>query len=272
MVSARIPTLRWIAIVLVVLVTIAPYVLTIVSSLKPHAIMFSDKPIWVFKPTLTHYSTIMIQKGYYRYIFNSLITAVSTLALSLLIGIPAAYAFSRFRFWGSSQIRLIILFTCMAPPIGIAFPLYFLFQKWGLLGTRLALVIAHTGLNVGLVVTVMESFFNGISRELDESAMLDGAGTLTTLTRIILPVAKPGLVAVSILLFVFSWNEFLAALILSRGATRTLPVSIPPLMTPMGTLWGQVTALAVTSTIPIVIFTFFISKHLIRGLTFGALK
>jgi len=270
--NKRLSLPRGFGILLILAIFIVPYVTVLITSLKPMEAIFATKPVWMFRPVLEYYFDILIQKGYYRFIINSFVTAIGTLFLSFAIGIPVAYAFSRFRFFGLRKFKLFILLTCMAPPLGIAFPLYFVFARIGLVGTHIGLIIAHTGINLGLVVLVVESFMSGIPKEMDEAAMIEGAGALTMLVKIILPLAKPGLVATGVLVFIFSLNEFLASLFLTHVGNSTLPIVIPALITHTGTLWGQVTALCIVSTIPVIVLAIFIFKHLIRGLTFGALK
>ena len=165
-----------------------------------------------------------------------------------------------------------ILATRLGPPIAFALPMYFLFSKLGLLNTHLGVSIAHAAFNLVLVVWMMKTFFDEIPIELEEAANLDGCTAAQVFRRISLPLAVPGLVTVAIFVFIFSWNEMLFAMILSAGDSNTLPVMIPSLIQHTGTLRGEVAAAAIVQTIPVIIFTFIAQRHLLRGLTFGAVK
>ena len=160
----------------------------------------------------------------------------------------------------------------MAPPISIAVPLFLFFTTVGLIDTLYAVIIAHTSFNLSLVVWMMRGFFAEIPREIDEAAQMDGRSRLGTFFGVIVPLAAPGLAATAVLCFILSWNEFLYAFLLVAFEGRPLTVGIPGLVTPHGTLWGQVAAVAVVATLPIVLFSFLVQKHLVRGLTFGAVK
>jgi multiple sugar transport system permease protein len=150
--------------------------------------------------------------------------------------------------------------------------MFLLFTALGITDTPLAVILAHSTFNLSLVVWVMRGFFAEIPREIDEAGMMDGLTRAGTFVRLLIPLAAPGLAATAILCFVLSWNEFLYAFVLVAFEGRTLTVGIPGLVTPHGTLWGQVAAVAVVATLPIVVFTFLVQKHLVRGLTFGAIK
>ncbi len=160
----------------------------------------------------------------------------------------------------------------MAPPISVVVPMFLLFTMLGITDTPLAVILAHSTFNLSLVVWVMRGFFAEIPKEIDEAGMMDGLTRAGTFLRLLVPLAAPGLAATAILCFILSWNEFLYAFVLVAFEGRTLTVGIPGLVTPHGTLWGQVAAVAVVATLPIVVFTFLVQKHLVRGLTFGAIK
>jgi multiple sugar transport system permease protein len=150
--------------------------------------------------------------------------------------------------------------------------MFLLFTMLGITDTPLAVILAHSTFNLSLVVWVMRGFFAEIPREIDEAGMMDGLTRAGTFVRLLLPLAAPGLAATAILCFILSWNEFLYAFVLVAFEGRTLTVGIPGLVTPHGTLWGQVAAVAVVATLPIIVFTFLVQRHLVRGLTFGAIK
>ncbi|MDY0042799.1 MAG: carbohydrate ABC transporter permease, partial [Desulforhabdus sp.] len=150
--------------------------------------------------------------------------------------------------------------------------MFLLFGKLGLLDSLYAVILAHSSFNLSLVVWMMRSFFEEIPPEVDEAAQMDGNTRAGTFVRILLPMAAPGIAAATVLCFILSWNELLYAMILTAFESRTLTVGIPGLVTPHGTLWGQVAAVAIAATLPIVFFAFLVQKHLVRGLTFTAVK
>jgi multiple sugar transport system permease protein len=160
----------------------------------------------------------------------------------------------------------------MAPGFVEIIPLYLIFKNIGLLGSPIALVFAHVYVNLAFVIWLMKGFFDEITVDLDERAMIDGASRIRAFFQLILPLTLPGLVTTAIFVLIFSWNEFLFALILTGGLSRTLPVAIPGLVTPAGTYWGEVMAVATVITVPILIFATAVRKYLVRGLTFGAVK
>jgi len=262
----------YIGIIAITLVVLAPCLWMILTSLKTMKMLHTFPPVVVFKPTLENYLSFFIEKGYWKYLANSIIIALSATFLTVSIGTPCAYAFSRFKMKGGNQLFFAILTTRMAPPIAVALPMYIMFSKFALIDTHIAVILAHTTFNLVLVVWVMKGFFDEIPREIDESALIDGCTDFQAYRRVVVPLAAPGLVAVSVFTFIFSWNELLFALILSGERSRTLPVLIPTLTPHTGTIWGEVAAVATVETIPVLIFTFLVQKHLVRGLSFGAVK
>jgi multiple sugar transport system permease protein len=253
-------------------IALTPYLWMLLTSFKGRLDILSAEPRWIFMPTLANYPEVFLDKNYLPLVLNSLLISLSSTALSLLVGAPAAYVFARTDFPGKEDLFFFFLTTRMAPPISIAVPLFLFFTLLGLTDTIYAVVIAHTSFNLSLVVWMMRGFFAEIPREIDEAAMMDGRSKLGAFLRMIVPLAAPGVAATAVLCFILSWNEFLYAFILVAFEGRPLTVGIPGLVTPHGTLWGQVAAVAVVATLPILIFTFLVQKHLVRGLTFGAVK
>jgi multiple sugar transport system permease protein len=259
-------------VIAVLVIALAPYIWIVLTSFKTRVDALADTPIWIFTPTFDHYPKVFIDKGYLPLAWNSAIVALSTTALSLVVGAPAAYVFARHRFAGQEDLFFFFLTTRMAPPIAIVVPMFLLFTELGITDKLIAVIIAHTSFNLSLVVWMMRGFFADIPREVDEAAQLDGLSRAGTFLRVLVPMAAPGLAASAILCFILSWNEFLYAFILVAFEGRTLTVGIPGLITPHGTLWGQVAAVAVIATLPIIAFTVLVQRHLVRGLTFGAVK
>jgi multiple sugar transport system permease protein len=260
------------AVAVILVIFLLPYVWILLTSFKTRLDALSAVPTWLFAPTLQHYPEIFIEKQYLPLVWNSMLVAVASTLLSLAAGTPAAYVFARYDFPGKEDLFFFFLTTRMAPPISIVVPMFLLFSAIGLTDRPIAVILAHTTFNVSLVVWMMRGFFAEIPREIDEAAMMDGHTKFGTFIRVLVPLAAPGLAATAVLCFILSWNEFLYAFILVSFEGRTLTVGIPGLVTPHGTLWGQVAAVAVVATLPILLFTFMVQKHLVRGLTFGAVK
>ena len=262
----------WEVLLVAVVVALTPYVWMVLASFKNRVDLLSSVPKWSFAPTLANYPAVFIDKEYWPLAINSVLISVSSTVLCIVIGAPAAYGFARSDFPGKEDLFFFFLTTRMAPPISIAVPLFLFFTSLGLIDTIYAVVIAHTSFNLSLVVWMMRGFFAEIPREIDEAAMMDGRSRLGAFFFVVAPLAAPGIGATAVLCFILSWNEFLYAFILVAFDGRPLTVGIPGLVTPHGTLWGQVAAVAIVATLPIVLFTFLVQKQLVRGLTFGAVK
>ncbi|MER8513995.1 carbohydrate ABC transporter permease [Mesorhizobium sp. M1060] len=262
----------WAVLLVAVVVALTPYVWMVLASFKNRVDLLSSVPKWIFSPTLANYPAVFIDKEYWPLAINSVLISVSSTVLCIVIGAPAAYGFARSNFPGKEDLFFFFLTTRMAPPISIAVPLFLFFTSLGLIDTIYAVVIAHTSFNLSLVVWMMRGFFAEIPREIDEAAMMDGRSRLGAFFLVVAPLAAPGIGATAVLCFILSWNEFLYAFILVAFDGRPLTVGIPGLVTPHGTLWGQVAAVAIVATLPIVLFTFLVQKQLVRGLTFGAVK
>lgn len=262
----------WAVLLVAMVVALTPYIWMVLASFKNRVDLLSSVPKWSFAPTLANYPAVFIDKEYWPLAINSVLISVSSTVLCIVIGAPAAYGFARSDFPGKEDLFFFFLTTRMAPPISIAVPLFLFFTSLGLIDTIYAVVIAHTSFNLSLVVWMMRGFFAEIPREIDEAAMMDGRSRLGAFFFVVAPLAAPGIGATAVLCFILSWNEFLYAFILVAFDGRPLTVGIPGLVTPHGTLWGQVAAVAIVATLPIVLFTFLVQKQLVRGLTFGAVK
>jgi multiple sugar transport system permease protein len=260
------------AVAVVLVVALSPYVWLFLTSFKTRLDALSSTPVWLFTPTFEHYLEVFLDKDYLPLVWNSVLVATVTTVLSLLVGVPAAYVFARHDFAGKEDLFFFFLTTRMAPPVSVVLPMFLLFTMVGITDTPLAVILAHSTFNLSLVVWVMRGFFVDIPREIDEAALMDGLGRLGTFARVLVPLAAPGLAATAVLCFILSWNEFLYAFVLVAFESRTITVGIPGLITPHGTLWGQVAAVGIVATLPIIVFTFLVQRHLVRGLTFGAVK
>jgi len=203
---------------------------------------------------------------------DSIIVAVCSTALAIIIATLAAYALSRMRFRGQHHFVFWILSTRMMPPVAVAIPLFFIYKDFGLLDTYSGVILVHALMNMPLAVLLLKSFFDDIPKEIDEAALIDGASRFTIFRRIVLPMATGGIAATAVLCFIFSWTEFLFVLTLTQTGLKTVPVVSSTFVTSTGTAWGNMAALGTAAILPAFIFILLVQKNLVRGLTLGSLK
>lgn len=252
--------------------SLVPFLWLVMTAFKDRTDILSAIPRLIFTPTFSNFYEAFVVGEFDTYLKNSLMVATGSVSLCLIIGLPAAYAFSRFRVFGEKHLFFYVLSTRMAPGIALVLPLYMFFQSLGLLGTVWGVMIAHTAFNLALVIYLMRNFFEDIPKDLDEAALTEGATEWQIFWLIILPLARPGIVVTVVIAFLFSWNEFLFALMIGGSGASTLPAGFPGLVTPLGTYWGQLAAVSVVVSIPVLMMVWFIQRGLTRGLTFGAVK
>jgi len=262
----------FVAIAIMVLAEFGPFVWVVLTSFKDKSEIFRLPPRLIFSPTLDNYISSFVEGPFGRYLVNSLIVDAIAVALAVIVGTFAAYAFSRFNIFGKKHIFFYILTTRMCPPIVIALPLFLMYSRLGLRDTRFGLIMIHTVVSLALVIWLLKGFFDEVPVEIDQAAMLDGYGEWGIFWKFVLPPTLPGVIVSAVFAAIFSWNEFLFALILTQSQAATLPVGIPQLVTSRGVVWGQIAAVATVMAIPIFIFTVVFQRYLVRGLTFGAVK
>jgi len=203
---------------------------------------------------------------------NSLVVGFGSTFLAVLLGTLAAYAFSRFRIPLADDLLFFILSTRMMPPIAVAIPIYLMYRQLGLTDTWLGLILLYTAVNVSLSVWLLKGFIDEIPREYEEAALVDGYTRLQAFRRVVLPQAVTGIAATSIFCLIFSWNEYAFALLLTSGNAQTMPPFIPFIIGEGGQDWPAVAAATTLFLMPIVVFTVLLRKHLLRGITFGAVR
>jgi multiple sugar transport system permease protein len=280
--------------VLVVGIWMFPLFWWALTSIKPISAIFNkDRVVFFdFIPTLDNYRVVLLGKsraelaiesgstfgvgGASTYdsrqsILDTAIIAVGSTALTVAIGMLAAYALSRITFAGRQGYLNWILSQRFMPPIAIIVPLVFMFHYAGLRDSRMGLILVHTLMNLPIAVLLLKSFLDDVPKEMDEAAMIDGATRWQTFVRIVLPMVKGGIAATAVLCFVFSWTEFLLSLFLTTSI-RTLPVKISTFVTSTGSEWGFISALGTSGILPSFIFILLVQKQLVRGLTLGSLK
>jgi multiple sugar transport system permease protein len=264
------------------------------SSIKPYSAIFNkDGPVYFdFTPTADNYKVTLL--GYSRVelvldsggtygaggassydsrqtIVDSVVIAVGSTFLCIVLATLAAYAISRMQFRGKQDYLFWVLSQRFMPPIAVVVPFLFMFRDWGLRDTHLGLILAHTLINIPIAVLLLKSFFDDVPKDVDEAAMIDGATRWQVFSKVVMPMVRGGIAATAVLCFIFSWTEFLLSLFLTTSI-RTLPVKITTFVTSTGTEWGFITALGTSAIVPSFIFILLVQRHLVRGLTLGSLK
>ena len=204
--------------------------------------------------------------------FNSVIIGFGSTFLSILLGTFAAYAFSRFRVPLRDDLMFFILSTRMMPPIAVAIPIFLMFRSLGLSDTHLGLILLYTAVNISLAVWLLKGFIDEIPREYEEAALIDGYSRFQAFYKVVLPQATTGIASTAIFCLIFAWNEYAFAVLLTSGTAQTAPPFIPTIIGVGGQDWPAVAAGATLFLIPVVVFTILLRKHLLRGITFGAVR
>jgi multiple sugar transport system permease protein len=269
-------SLVYLAMGLALVYTLFPMLWMVFNSFKRRIDIISIPVVyWPDQPTLNNYIEVFVNRGFFIQLGNSLIIAITVTTISLVFGTFAAYGLARFTYFANfkQHISFWILSTRMIPPIVTLVPLYILFSTVGLLNTKLSLIIAYTGFNLPFVVWMMKGYFSEIPHEMEESAMVDGDTRFGAMLRIAIPLAKPSIAATAIFSFLLSWNEMLLALILSdTAASQTFPVALGTRISQHQIFWGEINAGGVVAILPVIILAFIVQRHLVRGLSFGAIK
>jgi len=251
------------------IIALYPFTWALITSLKPRAELFRFSLL--FKPTLIHYMDVFSRYSFWLYFGNSVIISLSSTILSLLLGLPAAYALARSE-QKRSGIAFYFLSTRMAPPIAFLIPYFLMYIKLGLFDTHVGMIILYTLFNLALVIWLMRGFFLDVPLEIEGSALIDGCSRWQAFVRITLPLTSYGIAATGVLCFLFTWNEFLAAIILTGRNAKTLPSFIYMFLSTFQLDWGGLCASTVITCIPVLAFGILFRKFLVRGLTMGAVK
>jgi multiple sugar transport system permease protein len=262
-----------IPVLLIVLFALLPYVWMVMTSLKPEADVNAAPVRYIPSEwTLAHYRTLLERTSFAGNLLNSMVIALGAATLGLAVSVPAAYAFSRFRFPGRRALLTGFLVINMFPVVLIIIPLFVLMRQFGLLDTFAGVIAGHATFAIPFSVWMMTSYVNAIPVELDEAARIDGASRLQTLRLVILPVVMPGVVTTGIYIFVTSWNEYLFAMMLSGQNVRTVTVALQLFIGEFTVQWGLLTAGGTLIAVPVTLLFLLVQKRLASGLTAGAVK
>lgn len=260
-------------VLLVVLFAIAPYAWMILTSIKPQA----ELSIWPVQylpreGTLQHYRDLISRTSFTGNLGNSMVIACGSALIGLGVSIPAAYAFSRFRFTGRRQLMTAFLVINMFPIVLLIIPLFLLMRTLGLIDTFFGVILGHSTFAIPFAIWMLTSYFNAIPKDLDEAAMIDGASRFDTIRLVVLPLVMPGVVTAGIYIFITSWNEYLFAMMLSGQAVRTVTVALQLFIGEFTIQWGLLTAGGTLIALPVTILFLLVQKRLVGGLTAGAVK
>jgi len=268
--------LKYLVLAVITVWVLFPIYWMVIASLKTKLELLTVPPtFWPEKITWTNYESVLVGLPFPTYLLNSIIVVASAAAAAILIGSLAGYSLARLDLKAKfkNNIAFWILSTRMLPAIVVLVPIFAMYNKLDLLNTRFGLILLYTGAALPFAVWMMQSFIAELPADLEEAAWVDGDTRLGALFRIVLPLVAPGLVATSIFTIIVLWNEFLFALMLtSTRDLMTLPVGINGLITMYDWRWGEMTAVGTIAVIPILIFTLFVQRYLVRGLTLGGVK
>lgn len=260
----------WLLLALFLAPTLFVFYWMVTLSLKTQVQATAYPPVLVpTQLTLQGYEQVFTRSPFVQFTANSFLIAVASTLVGLAIGAPAAYGIARWRLGG---LALVVLIARMTPGISFLLPWYILFRQLGLVDSYLALTLTHLTVGLPIIIWVLIAFFEDLPPELEDAARVDGCGRYRAFWHVALPLARPGLLVAAILSFIFSWNNFLFAVVLTGPNTRTLPVAVYSLMSYQEIIWNQLAAAAFLITLPVLALTFLIQRHLVTGLTIGAVK
>jgi len=258
--------------ILLTIITLFPIYWMVIISMRSKLEIFAGPKLYQTSIFADNYYRPLFKDIYGKFLINSLIISTGNTGLVLLLAIFAAYAFSRFRIFGSGTLFFWTITNRMAPPAAFILPFFLMFTKIRLIDTHIGLILLYCIFNLPFAIWLLKGMIDVIPKELDEVAAIDGCSILGTIWHVILPVAKPGLAVTAMMIWIFSWNEYLFASILTSMKARTITTGLAEFVTVIGTNWGEMAAVSVVSLLPAIIFLGYIQKYIITGLTFGAVK
>ncbi len=249
-----------------------PLAWLVMMSLKNEVDIFSKTPTFLFTPTFQHYAADLANPKFLTAARNSLVVTLASSLLSMGLGSLAAYSLARYRFRFSTTLAVGLILARMIPPIVFVVPIFLLFNALKLRNTLPGLVLVYSAFNIPFVVWLMRSFFEEVPVELEQAVLIDGGSRLQAFWYVTMPLAAPGLAATAVFCAIVAWGEFLFALILTGPDTGTLPIHLASFITDRTIEWGGVTSTGVLVILPLVFFGMLVQRHLIKGLTLGAMK
>ena len=263
---------RFLVIGLFVIFVLAPLYWVVITSIKPSSDYLTIPPVWFPpQPTIVHYTAALFSYRGLQGLLNSLIVASASTVLSAAMGTMMAYSLARFN-TGGQHLAFWVLSQRFLPPVAIVLPLFLLFRGWGLYDTHFGLIVAYTFMTLPLSVWMMYAYFRQLPKSLEEAALVDGLSRWQAFRMVAVPLAAPGIAATAVFVFIAVWTEFFFALILTSRYAFTLPTVFRAFLGFQGAQYGEACALATTSLVPSIILGILVQRHLVRGLTLGALR
>ncbi|WAH56222.1 carbohydrate ABC transporter permease [Pseudomonas silvicola] len=266
--SVGLGLLAWV----IALVLFFPIFWMVLTSFKTEIDAFATPPQFIFTPTLENYLHIQERSDYFHFAWNSVLISFSATLLCMLVAVPAAYSMAFYETKRTKQTLLWMLSTKMLPPVGVLMPIYLLAKGFGLLDSKLVLIVIYTLINLPIVVWMVYTYFKDIPRDILEAARLDGATLLQEMVRVLLPISKGGLASTLLLSLILCWNEAFWSLNLTSSNAAPLTALIASYSSPEGLFWAKLSAVSTLACAPILIFGWISQKQLVRGLSFGAVK
>jgi len=258
------------ALIIILVVELFPVYWIVISSLRSRAEIVGAAPLYPTSFRLDNFYHVFIYWKYYQYVINSLIVATGNTVLVLLLTLPTSYVLARFGIKGSRHLSFWALTNRMAPAAAFLLPIYLLFGMVGLSGTYLGLIIAFALFNIPLSIWLLTAAISSVPKEIEEAALLDGLSPLKVLTKITIPIAKPGIVTTGLLVWLFAWNHYILGMILTGPGTKLITNALGDYaMTPIGIEWEYVAAMTVGTIIPVFIVMLIVRKAIVAGFSFG---
>ena len=264
--------------ILMTFLTLVPIWWMFVVSMRSRVELFARPNFLISRFFFENYSNVLTDSAFQRYMTNSLVISTSNAILVMVLALLATYALSRYKLVGKDNIFFWLITNRMAPPAAFLLPLFLMFTRgfhlgdWTLFDTQIGLILLYCVFNLPFAIWLLKGVVDGIPIELDDAAMIDGAGVLGVLRHVIVPLAAPGLAVTAILSWIFAWNEYLFAANLTSVVARTITTALAEFVTVTGTNWGELAAMSMITLIPSAIIVIFAQRYIVMGLTFGAVK
>ena len=258
--------------VFVVAVYLCPLYWITLTAFKPTKQINQKVPVWAFDPTWEHFEQAFGRFKFGHGLINSIIIVGSATVITMIMAMFCSYALARMKLRGADTLSLIILSLRFLPAMVIVIPYYMMMQRSGMMDTHVGMIVIYIGFGLPFAVYLLRGFFMDLPREIEEAARLDGLGWVATIWRIILPISLPGIAVTSIFTFVFNWNELLFAMYLTQSHAVTAQIQVFKMVDLYNVLWGTISSAVLMQLIPVVIVVFLLQRHMIRGLSLGAVK
>lgn len=264
--------LAWLYLLVLMAFFTVPILYAALTAFQPRLVTSRPSPQWLFTPTLENFRSLFVDYSFIGPLLNSVQSSLGSSLLALLIAAPAAYALSRGRGSSAGMMGFWLLCARALPAIGVSIPAYAIFNQLGLNDTIVALLLVYLPYNVALATILLRVFLDGVPREIDEAAAIDGAGPVRTLVQVILPVAKPGVASVGIMTFLFAWNNFLFPLVLTGSNAGTVPLALQQFLGSYTLQWNEVMAGVVLLSLPLILLALTLGRYMVGGLSAGSVK